>query len=311
MLRALALVAVTSSCGRPDCEAPAVRAADGDCVTIGDSDTPRHTGTDLYESTAGTGDTSSGATGDTGATVTTTTGPSSWACVDGAAFPSGGTTDPTLRKIVPVTERSGEPDLQLGTATLLRRNATSSFVRIALEITNTGVERACFVSFTDLHYTGASGVLATEGVGFVSGTVSARGSIYTDSCLRPGESGYFFEIDEVDFDAITGVSLAIDPPARDASPAAAMVAPQTYTVTGDTLDLVVTHTRGGDVLLDDTIRYLVTDATGAPVSWAFASQSAGTSTLGPGGTATYSDTAFALDTSGTRVCAWTQFTPSP
>jgi hypothetical protein len=102
----------------------------------------------------------------------------------------------TMRRMVPVTVGTALPGLQVGAAYLTRTSPTTENAYLTIAVSNTGTERPCFIQATPLLYMNGTQPLndATHS-SYVSGSVGDVGfGISTDSCLGPGESGYFIDI---------------------------------------------------------------------------------------------------------------------
>jgi hypothetical protein len=101
-----------------------------------------------------------------------------------------------MRRMVPVTVTTALPGLQVGAAYLTRTSSTLENAYLTIAVSNTGTARPCFLQATPLHYLNGTQLLndATHS-SYVSGSVGDVGfGISTDSCLGPGESGYFIDI---------------------------------------------------------------------------------------------------------------------
>jgi hypothetical protein len=101
-----------------------------------------------------------------------------------------------MRRMVPVTVGTPLAGLQVGPAYLTRSSTASETAYLTVAVSNTGTQRPCFIQAMPLQYLNGAQLLndATHS-SYVSGAVGDVGfGISTDTCLGPGESGYFIDI---------------------------------------------------------------------------------------------------------------------
>ncbi|HEY7372985.1 MAG TPA: hypothetical protein VIF57_12550 [Polyangia bacterium] len=102
------------------------------------------------------------------------------------------------RRLVPVTVVTPSPGIEVGTAYLTRlspQDETAAYLTIP--VTNNGSAHPCFLVASPLRYKDAGGLLlnADATLSYVTGSVGDAGfGFYTDSCLAPGDRGYFIDI---------------------------------------------------------------------------------------------------------------------
>jgi hypothetical protein len=102
----------------------------------------------------------------------------------------------TMRRMVPVNVGTPLAGLQVGPAYLTRTSPTTENAYLTVAVSNTGTQRPCFLQATPLLYMNGTQLLnAATDSSYVSGSVGDVGfGISTNSCLGPGESGYFIDI---------------------------------------------------------------------------------------------------------------------
>jgi hypothetical protein len=101
----------------------------------------------------------------------------------------------SARRIVPVTVGASVSGVSVGQAYLTRTSFTSE-VQLTIPVTNGGTGHPCFIAAEGLHYLGSTGTLLNDATDmeYLIGSVGDLGNdIYTNSCLAPGETGYFLD----------------------------------------------------------------------------------------------------------------------
>ena len=104
-----------------------------------------------------------------------------------------------LRKPITVTLPAGEKVFVAGPSYALRPSLTSRDLYTIVPLTNTSPDLKCFVKTAAVNLLDASNnVLVTSSMLYVTGSVgeltSATGPLLTDTCVGPGELGYFLDI---------------------------------------------------------------------------------------------------------------------
>jgi len=297
-----ALVAMALGC-TPKATCPAgVPDGEGNCVldtdeADADADTDADSDSDADSDTDSDTDTD-----DVGAGT-------NWACMSDGDFPAGQVDDPSLRKTVTVAVTAAQADLDLGDVTLSRPSLSSSYTYLMLPVTNVGPVPLCFVRINDISFTDGIDELAYEDFSYVEGSIQDVGPLYTGTCLLPGESGFFKEITEVDFDLVTEVRFTMEPADQDGLPPAGHVVPTGYTVDGHEAAIEAEHLLGGSLSVNTISTWLLRDGAGDPVHWGFASAD-DPQVMTPGDTITFDILAIGFDQVGSEICLWTDFESS-
>jgi hypothetical protein len=109
----------------------------------------------------------------------------------------GPSTDNSLKKTLSVSLSNQDTYLSLGSITLARNSATSSYLYWIAPVTNTRTTAISFVELDTIYFRdNSSSVVDNEPLEFVTGSVmkeSASGT-FTNTCLQSGETGYVFGI---------------------------------------------------------------------------------------------------------------------
>jgi hypothetical protein len=141
---------------------------------------------------------------------------------------TGAPADPELSKMVPVTVTVPSPGLQVAGAWVFRSDASDETAYSAIAVRNVDAAYACFISIENYHWRSATGAdLVGTGkshdTDYLTGSVGRLSSFNSDTCLGPGETGYFSDIRIAGTGArlysdVASIELAFRP-ARPASPA--------------------------------------------------------------------------------------------
>jgi len=237
-------------------------------------------------------------------------GGNNWACMSNGDFPAATIDDPSLRKVIPYAVNGESERLDLGPMTVSRNSTTSGFMRTHLPVTNISDTQWCFIQIEELAFSGGGIELANSDFDFVQGSVGNIGNgLYTSTCLAPGESGYFFEITEVDFESVNEASFTLEEPDSIGIPPGQSLLPTGYEVEGSDADITVEHVEGEEPIAVDSSLWLLLDASGEPVSWGFADEPEETLTS-QGDTNTYRASAPFLEQVGSTLCLWVDFSPA-
>jgi hypothetical protein len=202
-----------------------------------------------------------------------------------------------LRKEISFSVVDVSSDFSFGTAYATRPYASTQYIYGIIPITNnSSSETYCFVRLETINYQDSDGnLLYQEDGSYVYGQVQWNGStIFTNTCLRPGESGHFILIDNNDSDDLYDNTSSIEVDAISISTSGtnwqdptADVQEQsggTYTATYSSVPVINNGTESAQ--LNENSVYILTDSSGEPMTWSFF-DSASVSILAAGDTATY------------------------
>ncbi|HEY4393275.1 MAG TPA: hypothetical protein VGP64_04405 [Polyangia bacterium] len=127
--------------------------------------------------------------------------------------------DPTsMRKLVQVQVDVALTGFVVGpTAYVTRTDATTEVASLTLPVKNGGTDTRCFVEATPFRWLNAVAQPLNDPTTFifVGGSVGVTtAGTYTDTCLAPGETGYFLDIEvpattEAIYSAVTSVELGV------------------------------------------------------------------------------------------------------
>jgi archaellum component FlaG (FlaF/FlaG flagellin family) len=94
-------------------------------------------------------------------------------------------------------------------AYLARTTVGSTYSLITIPVKNTGTTLVCFV-YATFKVFGSSGALLATFTPLVTGSVGYGGdpTVYTDTCLQPGESGFLLDFDDLQLDLFTNARSA-------------------------------------------------------------------------------------------------------
>jgi hypothetical protein len=124
----------------------------------------------------------------------------------------------SMRKLVPVATNPTLPGFQVGPmATITRSDPTTETAYLVLPVKNSGTDTRCFLEAQAFHWlNSAAQPLNDPGTfDFIGGSVGLTvAGTYTDTCLAPGETGYFLDIEipagtDALYSAVTSVELAL------------------------------------------------------------------------------------------------------
>ena len=138
------------------------------------------------------------AAGTVTATLTGNNGVEITSAPGGKAAPA----DPAMRKMVPVKVTVPIAGLEVGNAWLFRGYAGSESAYLALAVRNTGMDYLCRLKAENYHWRTSAGAEAVDpsdnssyrDVAYLHGSVGQSSGLFTDTCLGPGETGYFADI---------------------------------------------------------------------------------------------------------------------
>jgi hypothetical protein len=181
-----------------------------------------------------------------------------------------------LRKKIPVALTGGGTQFSIGDGYLMSDASVPEYAWLALPVTNLGTTMHCFVSASDYSWLDSAGNSEGAFLAYVTGSVGqVDPTIYTDTCLAPGETGFLLDIqsDLVSNDIYTpttSVTLALDT-SSDGTLPPAKVLPLGYTVAGEALTVAFENEGTGpaDIAESNSCPYILVDSGGLPVTWAF------------------------------------------
>jgi hypothetical protein len=151
-------------------------------------------------------------------------------------FGSGATENQALVKRVDFESTDPSGSLHAGPVFVSRSATFSTYVNTFVRVENQGATRRCFVSIPAMQLRDAAGAtIATDSVSYVQGSVGAS-SVYTDTCLAPGESGYFVGILEAPYTKVASLVFSIDGGDEGFGDPAMRVVPEDITGSVDFVD---------------------------------------------------------------------------
>ena len=189
-------------------------AGDGDIDSDGDADSDGDVDSDAdADGDTDGGDDGGDGDGDADGSEIDFTGRNTGTVLEGDSFPAGGAAIDELRKVVPVALLAGGELFAAEEAFIARRaaDATDAFYAM-IPIENVSSRPYCFVTVGANEYLdGSDSVVAESSFWDVTGSVGRSGSVFTPTCLAPGEVGTFAEVQLfVDFAVVARVELALD-----------------------------------------------------------------------------------------------------
>jgi len=216
-----------------------------------------------------------------------------WVKFERTPFGEGRTPNAQLRRQIKVT-MVGDTTM-LGKGYVMRSSATTSYVDVALAISNSDPELRCFVKAEAVTWKTASGEVIELGdesqSTYLSGSVGDSDSSPTTTCLGPGEKGYFLEIQSTPpgmkslFDSLAEVELTLAVSASRFERPKYRVLPISWQGTTD--ELAVTFENMGMASAPIELaqgQFILTDGDGLPLTWGFLDIQTGLTQLGFGQT---------------------------
>ena len=215
--------------------------------------------------------------------------------LEGAVLGSDGVIHDPLRRpvTVAVTSIGTAGSLIFGPAFITHDGDDDFLASVFVTVTNTGADTRCSISASGIRWLDERRtVIATDDVAYLDGSVGDLGGIYSDTCLGPGDVGYFISAFPTTsfagnlFSAVGSVELAVDP-GRAGFPVHAALVPTAYLRCGQTrLFEVALESRGPEpvgIWNDLMGRYILADEQG-PLEWGFLGPRGGLGVYGPGKT---------------------------
>lgn len=239
------------------------------------------------------------------------------ALLSGAAIGTGTAAVGDLRKQIAVTVLGQNDSFAIGTAFATRPSTSSDAAYIVLPVTNTGSQTLCFVKLTGLTYRDAGGAaLTAPDFTFVDGSVEKVSStIFTDTCLVPGETGMVHDITTNLYSAVAKMEFTFESGSPPIGVPTASVIPQSYTTPSTSSAPVITVKNVGSGPANiggGTSTWFLLDDANQPLSWGFAfTDPSIPSVLVPvSGTATIPGYGF-YDGSGSKLLVFVDFEDAP
>jgi hypothetical protein len=200
--------------------------------------------------------------------------------LEGPAFGDGTDPNDALRKVIRVDLLQPEPRVTMGRAHAFDLGF-DGFVQFAFPVTNVSSVNLCFLQAEGLRLKDAAGTTLVQPDigGFVTGSVMAIDpSIWTTTCLLPGEIGWLMDLETSDTTPDLYGSLAaiefrfsIDEAPSDALPPPRVV-PDQYGVAADGIITVCFGNLGtgpAELTAQSFSQYLAVDDAGDPLDFDF------------------------------------------
>jgi hypothetical protein len=179
-----------------------------------------------------------------------------------------------LRKKIPVTLTGGGTEFSLGDAYLMSVAADLAYAYLAIPVTNLGTTMHCFVSTTNYSWLDSQGNSEGDFLTYVTGTVGqVDPTIYTDSCLEPGETGFLFDIqsnlttNDI-YTPTTSITFALGTSSGGALPPPKIL-PQSYSLAAGALTVTFANSGTGPGELTEACPFVLVDSGGLPTLWGF------------------------------------------
>lgn len=197
------------------------------------------------------------------------------AVLSGAALGSGITPNSELRREISASVTGENTAFSLDSAYATRTTADSETLYWFITVTNQGSGLQCFVKASVLEFKDTAGqTLTTSDLAFVSGSVGVGSTVYTDTCLGRGETGYFFGIEVADgastlYSSVDSIVIAtLESDAGFSAPAARLI-PQSYAVSDEAFSVTVANEGTGAAKLGELSSYFLVDENDLPLEWGF------------------------------------------
>lgn len=240
------------------------------------------------------------------------------ALISGAAIGLNRSPLSALRKPLVTTVRAGGGTFRVGTAFAMRSLASSTATYVAFALTNLAAGTQCFVNLKNITYRDSAGAaLQSNGLTYVHGSVRklTASSIFTDTCLGPGETGLVADISTtVNFGAVAAMEFELATSNNDSSTPLGRATPTGYTVTERTgwqsLTVAVQNTGDGPLTLAGATGHMlfVLDDLSQPLMWGFALEAITPSgPLAAGASGSITDSTFFYDGLGSKLLVLVDF----
>ena len=145
---------------------------------------------------------------------------------------------------------------------------------------------------------------------YLHGSVGKLSStIFSDTCLAPGETGYFFMIIEDSWTGITSFEFSFDYSLTEPEETYARVIPQSYTFAGNDLTINFKNTGTRKIDLDSLVYFALLDSSDRIVDWSLITSNMVpvTGVLEIGETGSINDTYFSYGGTASKIIAFFNF----
>ncbi len=203
------------------------------------------------------------------------------AALDGVSFGLGTTSVDDLRKSIRIDLLQPEPRLTMGSAYAMRDTTDETYIEIGFVVTNVGPTSLCFAMLEGFRLKDAMGADLIEPPmypPFVQGSVAMLdSSLWTDTCLQPGETGWVLDIEGSPgglalYAPLAAIEFQYDIPDFLNDLPGPRVVPDGYTVSDDGFETVCfTNVGQGQAAMTAQTfsKFVALDDTGAPLEWEF------------------------------------------
>lgn len=257
-----------------------------------------------------------GGTGGTGGTsgVQGSIDDNNYAQLSGPAVGPGLEDPADVRKTVPVTVVTANPDIEVDdTAFVFRRRSDVEGIRWLVTVTNRSGARQCSIALEEIFFRDSDGTaIADSSIDFVDGNVGVTSTgRWRDSCLDPGASGVVLGIETDDLFSELGSiqvgDVSTRPTTADAPPA--VVRATSYrTESVDSFTVVVENTGTASAYIDDTSVFVLLDDSNDPLWWSFLD---GEVEIDPGATAELTEGNLLYDGVSSSIDVYVSFEEEP
>jgi hypothetical protein len=189
------------------------------------------------------------------------------------------------RKKIEVRAEGIIPDLMVGDGYLWRPTATSESAYLSIAVTNIGTSVLCSIKGSNYRWLDAAGnplaMPDPTDLIYVDGSVGTLSDgDFTDSCLGPGEQGYFTDVKTTDeasllFSQVGTVAFGLSGPFSAGTAPAGKLVPQSYDVgtcpTMQAVKVILTNTGTDKVALQpySLSPAILIDDSGVPAGWLY------------------------------------------
>lgn len=186
--------------------------------------------------------------------------------LSGPVLGDGSMDNADLRKSISFTLSEPSSDIEINKVYATRLSDTRSSLIVVID--NISNSTQCFISLEGSVLAGADG--ADLGFQFSSSSIFADSSIgvsslYTNTCLTPGERGYATTFGDFTLADITAVSFdSIDTSSSNWTSAEEIVLPLSYAINDTNIEVVVANQSSITIVVSD-LNYVVLDDQGFPL----------------------------------------------
>jgi hypothetical protein len=215
-----------------------------------------------------------------------------WVKFEHTPFGEGKTPNTQLRHSLKVTI-VGDESTMTGKGYVMRSSPTTSYVDVAIAITNRNPELRCFVRSESVVWKNADGSeIAGDGhetMTYLSGSVGDSNDSPTTTCLGPGEKGYFLEIQSTQpgmeslFDSLAEVELMLSSSTSSFERPKYRVLPTRWQGSKNQLEVTFKNMGLASAPIERAQgEFILTDADGLPLTWGFLGVETGLTLLAAG-----------------------------